>query len=355
MVLLMFTRRLRCSLRTGTLLLLLAGGVHPSAHSQPRYRLEGDEQPVALLSSAKGVCVVTQGSVFRMEGKRFVRKYQSTAPIRCALGGDTAIWLGTERGLFRIDGSDFKARKLSLPVSQVDPNVTALFRDATGAAWVGVEAHGTFRLVNGRFEKALGTTPVNAGVATADSSVWIGTNVGLNRWQHQQWVRYNEEGVANREIPDNIVEKLILDNYGNLWVITSAGISVFEGNAPGSTHGAHLPTVRFIGKPNNEVRSVAHVNGEGYLFATAMGLLLLPDGVGDHFEGLEHSADKVENKQLLRHISLGNAPGQVPFQNPDLIVVDRKKRIWLVSRGEVIALTRKAFHRLVEGDRPGRG
>ena len=223
------------------------------------------------------------------------------------------------------------------------PSVTAVFRDARGAMWVGANGQGVFRWANNAFVQELRTPAINGGVATADNSVWIATSIGLSRKQGAEWSRYNEEGVANREIPDNIVEKLLPDNAGNLWVVMSDAICVFEGSGRRGTAEAELPTVKFIGRPGNELTGVAAVAGEGRLFATAQGLLLLPNEPADKLASFVPATDKVEPKRLLRPLTLPLGTG-----NPVLLEVDRQQRLWLASEAGVTVLTAKEFHRLVQ-------
>jgi len=324
--------------------LLVAAGSLP-LRAQTQYAVEGNEKPVALLRSRKETYLVTQQSVFRLERKQFVRKYQSAVPIQCAAQTDTVLWLGTSRGAFRLNTRQFSARAQALPTTEPAANITTLFQDATGDVWLGVAGEGALRYAQGAMHRELSIPSVNTGLATADSSVWIGTNIGLNRWHRRQWTRYNEEGVANHEIPDNIVENLLLDTSGNLWVLMSTGISVF----PGGTQAAveHLPTVTFIGKPGNEVYSVAYLSGLGHVFATAMGPLLLPTEPAGHFESFEPATDQVTPRQVLVPLPSMTTSAASP-QNPALIQVDERQRVWLVSAGAVSVWTAKAFRRFAQ-------
>ncbi|MFD1467454.1 hypothetical protein ACFQ48_04390 [Hymenobacter caeli] len=328
--------------------LLLCGSLlapNPSswAGPRPRYALDGHERPVALLRTGKATYLVTQRSVFRLEGKQLVRKYRGSAPIQCAAAADTVLWLGTHQGLLGLNTRTFGAHPLALPGPEAAPNITAVFRDLRGALWVGANGYGAFRWANGAFAPELGVASINGGVATTDSSVWVATSVGLNRKRGAEWIRYNEEGVGNREIPDNIVEKLLPDNAGNLWVVMSDAICVFE--AGGTRGEAELPTVRFLGRPGNELYGVASVRGEGRLFATGMGLLLLPNEPADRLTSFDAPAtDKVAPARLLRPV-----PAPAGAANPVLLQVDDHQRLWLVSEAEVVVLTTKEFHRLAAG------
>ena len=323
------------------LLLRGSGGTAP-ARQRPPYAVAGHEKPVALLHAGKATYLVTAHSVFRLEGAKFVRKTQITNTIQCAALADTALWLGTQSGVLRLNTASYRPRPVALPGTDAMPGITALFRDARGAVWVGANGAGVFRWANGTFTQELKTPAINGGVATADSSVWIATSIGLSHYQHGEWTRYNEEGVANHEIPDNIVEKLLPDNAGNLWVVMSDAICVFEGGGQRGTAEAELPTVKFLGRPGNELFGVASLLGTGRLFATTDGLLLLPNEPSG-FTSFTPATDKIEPKRLLQPVALPAGMG-----NPVLLEVDKRQRLWLASANGISILTTKELHQLVQ-------
>ena len=324
-------------------LVLLRFGEPAVARPRPHYALAGHEKPVALLHAGRATYLVTEHSVLQLEGQQLVRKAQISQSIQCATLADTALWLGTRAGVLRLNTASFRPRAVALPGAEAAASITALFRDARGDVWVGANGTGVFRWANGRFAQELRTPAINGGVATADSSVWIATSIGLSHKQHAAWTRYNEEGVANHEIPDNIVEKLLPDNAGNLWVVMSDAVCVFEAAGHRSAAEAELPTVKFLGRPGNEIFSVASLPSQGRLFATAMGLLLLPNQPATHLLAFAPATDKVEPKPLLLLLPLLPGAG-----NPVLLEVDKRQRLWLVSEQGISVLTPKALRRLVQ-------
>jgi hypothetical protein len=311
----------------------------------------GAEKPVTFLHAGRTTYLVTAHSVFRLEGTQFVRKQQVASNIQCAALADTVLWLGTHTGVQRLNTRTFVPRPLALPGPETAANITALFRDARGDMWVGANGQGVFRWTNNAFNQELHTPAINGGVATADSSVWIATSIGLSRKQGPEWTRYNEEGVANHEIPDNIVEKLLPDNAGNLWVVMSDAICVFEGGGQRGAAEEELPTVKFIGRPGNEVTGVAAVPGTGRLFATTQGLLLLPNEPTDRLRSLAPTTDdKVVPKQFLMPLAPPAGTG-----NPVLLEVDKQQRVWLAGPEGVTVLTAKEFQRLAQANRTAAG
>jgi len=340
-------------LRQLGLALLLGGlaGSAPALQARPRphYVVEGNEPPVALLRTHAATYLVTQRSVFRLEGRQFVRKYQSSGLIQCAAAADTVLWLGTRQGVWALDTRRFRPQALAVPPPAATLNVVALFTDARGALWVGANGLGMLRWAQGAFTQELNTPSINAGLATADGSVWVATNIGLSRRQGNAWTRYNEEGVANHEIPDNVVEKLLPDNAGNLWVVMSEGLCVFEAPGRPQTAESELPAVKFLGRPGNEVFGVAYLPGTGHVFATAMGLLLLPAGPAHRLDEFAPAPDQIEEKHLL--VPLPALPGAAPTQAPHLLLVDPQRRVWLASAGGVTVLTTKQLAAFIRKNR----
>lgn len=320
--------------------MLLTAGASPLwAHGPVRYRVAGQEKAVALLTAGKGTYLVTEQGVFKRRGRQFVATYRSPTPIRCALLTDTTLWLGTQQGLLQVGTRGGQARTLSPAGPGVTAPITALLQDVTGAVWVGVAGHGVYQQQQGAWQAQLRIPTLNAGLATADSAVWIATNIGLYQWQHQQWTRYNEEGVANHEIPDNLVEKLLPDGSGNMWVLMSEGLSCFAAPAAAGAGEPPLTTVKYLGRPGNEVYSVAQLPGQGYLFATALGLLLLPTELKEQASHPVSAApDQVQNAAALVPVTL---PG--PATVPDLLHVDARRRIWVMQPGQVSVWRRKAL------------
>jgi hypothetical protein len=318
--------------------------VAPAAlHARPpHYALPTAEAPVALLPVGRATYLVTTHSVFDLSGRQPVLRYhlaESAAAVRCALATDSVLWLGTEQGLLRLrigrGRGAWAARPLALPAPAGPAPVTALVREPGGGVWAGFGGYGAYRVAGNELVSTLRIPAITAGLATADSSVWLGTNLGLHRWQHGTWTRYNEEGVANHEIPDNLVEKLLLDNSGSLWVFMSDAITVFENPAarPPASAG-HLPTVKYLGRPGNEVYSVAYLPGRGHVFATAMGLLLLPAQPPGELAHFDATTDKVETPQVLVPLAAAGAA----VAGPCLLHTDARQRIWVVQAGRVQVL-----------------
>jgi signal transduction histidine kinase/ligand-binding sensor domain-containing protein/DNA-binding response OmpR family regulator len=98
---------------------------------------------------------------------------------------DGTIWVGTTRGLFRVDGDSLVVASTVMP----EAYVSNVIRDRYGVLWVGTRERGCLRLVNGEVHplttaQGLADDWCSALGEDAGGSVWIGTQTGLHRYRN---------------------------------------------------------------------------------------------------------------------------------------------------------------------------
>jgi ligand-binding sensor domain-containing protein/signal transduction histidine kinase len=185
---------------------------------------------------------------------------------------DGYLWIGTERGLVRFDGSNFTLIQRPLPNSPAIGPVRGLVSDASGNLWIRLEGPRMLLYHNGKFEdpysrfdlqnitftaivsdydgrvilSGLGDqslrfedgrlkTIVRAEeipgnvislAATRDQNIWFGTQYnGLFRLSQGQISK------VAQELKDSKINALLPADTGGLWIATDNGIHLWEGGA----------------------------------------------------------------------------------------------------------------------------
>ncbi|HYC58933.1 MAG TPA: two-component regulator propeller domain-containing protein [Thermoanaerobaculia bacterium] len=144
------------------------------------------------------------------------------------------VWLGTQRGLVRYDGFDFRVFR----ANPADPHaiggnyVRALLVARDGRLWVGTFTGGvsvfdprteTFT----RFDRPLLSYDRVEGLAEdREGGIWIATTAGLDRLdpRTRRVEHFRHDPRDPRSIADDRVRGLLVDRGGTLWVGTRAGL-----------------------------------------------------------------------------------------------------------------------------------
>ena len=248
------------------------------------------------------------------------------------------IWVGTDTGLFRLQGDHFIRIHLS-DGPAANSVSSALAEDGTGAMWSG----GThlFRIRGGvveeiRLPQENGATRVRSLIRDPDGSVWVGTAAGLFHYDLRTQITKIEE-------VQGTVRTLFFDDRGILWAGTAGRGLYFH-------HGSkfvHVSTAD--GLPGNTVLSQAGDDEGNIWIGTQSGLLRLsrmgmhrspiPGWTDSDFGAVMRDADGVLwvcSSQLFR-MRNGNAEKQVfPAVGGAIVRTmfrDRNGSLWLGTAG----------------------
>ena len=125
---------------------------------------------------------------------------------------------------------------------------------------------------------------INAIAIDASGNKWIGTNVGLAKFDGVTWTVYT---TSNSGLPSNYINAIAIDNSGNKWIGTSFGLAKFDG----ATWTVYNDTNS--GLPEKYILSMAIDGGENLWIGTSHRGLAKFDGAAwtvynDTFHGLRY-------------------------------------------------------------------
>ncbi len=140
---------------------------------------------------------------------------------------DGYLWLGTESGLARFDGSRFTVYDKGSTPGLTGNFITCLLVDRKGALWIGTHDGGLTRFDNGKFVPfRVGGTQGSESILSiyedAERHIWVGTDGGgLIRIQSERIERFTKRN----GLSDDAVLSISGDKDGNLWAGTRNGLN----------------------------------------------------------------------------------------------------------------------------------
>ncbi len=155
------------------------------------------------------------------------------------------IWFGTDDGLNRYDGYNFKVFRHNPDDSNSisDNSIWSLTEDKEGNIWIGTKAGvlNKFNPVSERFTRwkieseSIVENSIKAIFEDRQSNIWVGTyKDGLYRLNQSDntinhWHKYNSDP---KSLSHNYVQSIIEDNNGNIIIGTYIGLNIFNPTNP---------------------------------------------------------------------------------------------------------------------------
>lgn len=187
-------------------------------------------KPPSVLSLALGrdgeLWAGTYGDgVFRIDTDGRVRHYDfggalARGNVRAiSVGSDGAVWLGTQRGVVRVDETGAHA----VAVAGMPGGLITALAQAGDALWIGtIEG---IRVLRGDSVQridldAMGGARTIFGFQQVGADVWITSDRGLYRYRGGQLARVGLE----QGMPVDTVFQLIFDRLGNAWITSNRGV-----------------------------------------------------------------------------------------------------------------------------------
>jgi PAS domain S-box-containing protein len=275
----------------------------------------------ALLAAALSLCFLLPDCGFALDPGKSVFQYNCQSLIRqnglpadristVVQSKDGYIWLGTQNGLIRFDGLEFKVIPINLPEAQ-GQDVRKLIASKDGEIRFAIN-NGGFGSYDGKKFSAIGDDRWSrldmdaiTILETRDSTLWTGAQLGMGRWVKGKpgesffdettnrtvlslcedpaglvWLGTSEHGLYRWaegkfvQISDDLLKKrnifaLAADSHGQIWAGTDYGLRCYSHGQPKA-----IPTF------NTEVRALL-VDSHGILWVgtSGMGLARYQNGV----------------------------------------------------------------------------
>lgn len=143
------------------------------------------------------------------------------------------MWFGTEDGLNRYDGYNFKIYKPgdkdTIKDTIADRFIRCIYKDPQGILWIGTDSGlNKFDPDNEKFTHHLQDQQITAICGSKDTYLWIGTDgEGLNRFDPEKVNFKNDSEVINSLSHDSVT-CILEDRTGLLWVGTKKGLNRFN-------------------------------------------------------------------------------------------------------------------------------
>jgi len=231
---------------------------------------------------------------------------------------DGYLWVGTEEGLVRFDGTTFRVIDRHGPDGPPTNTFQVLLASSDGALWAGTRDRGLLRYSEGRFESIAPTElggQVRALAVDHDGTMWVGTrDRGLARLRGTRVVERFHVGSG---LPSEDVRAIAVTREGDVWIGTFGGTA--------RLHGGTLE----LGPPELAelaVHSIVEDRRGDLWFATNRGLAHLHDH------------------------AIAWIPDTAPIETGRLLC-DREGAIWLGTQDRVVRIGEDgALDRMVDGD-----
>ena len=150
-----------------------------------------------------------------------------------------AVYLGTQRGLYRVEEDGSRPRRLVVPGRAPTASVWAMRRQGdrlwlggTDGLWaVQPESGGRLRLVAREDGSALGEQRISALLDDGPERLWVGTRNGV----HLLDTTTMRTQPLPADLPRGLISGLLIDRKGRLWVASfGEGLRVFDPHQPGA-------------------------------------------------------------------------------------------------------------------------
>lgn len=137
---------------------------------------------------------------------------------------DGYLWIGTEAGLARFDGIDFKIYNNQNTKQITNNDIMALEKDDRGNLWIGTHGGGLVKYKNDQFTHYTTRDGLPSDIIMSlhndrKGNTWIGTGGGLSCFSDGKFISFTKNNGLNSDVVMAICE----DSSGTIWIGTYGG------------------------------------------------------------------------------------------------------------------------------------
>jgi len=221
--------------------------------------------------------------------------------VKCIYDDDRYLWVGTLQGLNRFDKTteQFKEFKLSFITF-----IYVIYPTANNELWIGTP-HGLYKFdkTNEKFTntwEAIFVDNINTLFEDTDGYLWIGNKNGLFKYdiKNKIFKNYKFNSEDPKSVKTNGIRKILGDSNGNLWMSTyQGGLNEFDKKLEKFKRYQHDP-LNENSVINGEIRSMTIDNDQKLWLGTSQGISIF-DVNAKNFTNLK----KENNRTSLSGIS----------------------------------------------------
>ncbi|MCP4215573.1 MAG: helix-turn-helix domain-containing protein [bacterium] len=188
-----------------------------------------------ILLDSKGILWfgANEEGLFKLVNDRF-EKIKFNLPVRIRMhrdmieSRDGAIWVGTGKGLIRMDGEEQELYNSS-NIGLSHDRTKDLLEDKDGVLWIttwsGINRMTVDKTGKRQVQVALKKEFTDILLEDSEHNVWVGTRgFGLKRFRNPTVKTYTtEDGLSN-----NFIRALMKDGKGVIWIATNTGLCRYE-------------------------------------------------------------------------------------------------------------------------------
>lgn len=237
------------------------------------------------------------------------------------------IWFGTQDGLNRYDGHNFKVYKPEPgnPSSLSDGWVTALLVDTDGFLWIGTRQGGLNRydprtgiftryINNPTDSSSLSDNQVIVLYQSREGILWAGTANGLNRYEPSSasFTRYMNNPLNPASLSQNVITSIFQDSRNGLWIGTRAGLNLFR------------PAVNIFQIYRTEAKNPASISSDSISSISE-------DAGGRLWIGTEKGLNRFDpiTQTFTRYLNQPENPHSLGYNKVNVLLVDRGGSLWV--------------------------